>query len=127
MIRSHLLRAVQDGIRGGLDLFGRASTVWNRRGRVPVQILAVMIGLGVALHADDVKQIPTEEAMSALVSKVAPEYPPLARQLKLAGSVEVQANIDEDGSVGGVSTVSGNPVLAKAAMDAVKKWKFKPF
>jgi len=86
-----------------------------------------MFCLAAVLHAEDVKKISTEEAMSALVSKVAPEYPPLAKQLKLSGSVEVQANIDEDGTVGDVATVSGNPVLAKAVVEAVKKWKFKPF
>ena len=96
-------------------------------GRVCVQVLAAVLGLAVVLQADDVKKIPTDEAMSALVTKVAPEYPALAKQLKLSGAVEVLASIDEDGSVGDVTTVSGNPILAKAAVGAVKKWKFKPF
>jgi TonB family protein len=88
---------------------------------------AAMLGLVALLGADDAKKISTEEAMAAVVSKVAPEYPVLAKQLKLTGTVEVQATIDEDGAVSDVTTVSGNPVLAKAASDAVKKWKFKPF
>jgi TonB family protein len=101
--------------------------VWGPGSRMCVQILAAMLCLAAVLQAEDVKKIPTEEAMSALVSKVVPEYPALAKQLKLSGQVEVEANIDEDGSVGDVTTVSGNPVLAKAVVDAVKKWKFKPF
>jgi len=100
---------------------------WSRSIRVYLQILGATVCLAALLHADDVKKIPTEEAMSALVSKVAPEYPALAKQLKLSGEVQVEANIDEDGSVGDVTTISGNPVLAKAVVDAVKKWKFKPF
>jgi TonB family protein len=103
------------------------TTGWSRGSRVYVQILAATLGLVAMLHAEDVKKIPTDEAMSALVSKVAPEYPALAKQLKLSGEVQVEANIDEDGSVGDVTTISGNPVLAKAVVDAVKKWKFKPF
>ncbi len=67
------------------------------------------------------------EAASACVSKVSPEYPAIAKQLRLVGSVEVEANIAEDGSVESVKIVSGNPVLTKAASTAVSKWKFKPF
>jgi TonB family protein len=88
---------------------------------------AALLGLAATLGAEDAKRIPSDEAMAALVEKVAPEYPALARQLKLTGQVEIQATIQEDGAVGDVTTVSGNPVLAKAAADAVKKWKFKPF
>jgi len=111
----------------GPNAFSYANTAFQRRGRVGVQILAAMLGVALLLHAEDAKKIPTEEAMSALVTKVAPEYPSLAKQLKLTGQVELQTDIDEDGSVGDVTTVSGNPVLARAAGDAVKKWKFKPF
>lgn len=88
---------------------------------------AALLCFTAVLAAEDAKHISTDEAMAALVEKVNPEYPPLAKQLKLAGQVEVQATIEEDGAVGDVTTVSGNPVLAKAVVDAVKKWKFKPF
>lgn len=88
---------------------------------------AALLGLTATLGAEDPKRISTDEAMAAIVEKVNPEYPPLAKQLKLTGQVEVQATIDEDGAVGEVTTVSGNPVLAKAVTDAVKKWKFRPF
>jgi TonB family protein len=117
----------ETGMSGCPRVAERTKRVWNRRGRAYVQILAALLGLGTLLLAEDAKKIPTDEAMSALVTKVNPEYPALARQLKLSGQVEVLANIDEDGSVGDVTTVSGNPVLAKAVVDAVKKWKFKPF
>jgi TonB family protein len=88
---------------------------------------ATLFGLASTLRAEDPKKISTQEAMAALVEKVNPEYPELARQLKLSGQVEVQAVIQEDGAIAEVTTVSGNPVLAKAVVDAVKKWKFKPF
>jgi protein TonB len=88
---------------------------------------AALLGLAATLAAEDPKRIPTDEAMASIVEKVNPEYPPLARQLKLTGQVEVQATIEEDGAVGDVTAVSGNPVLARAVVDAVKKWKFKPF
>ena len=75
---------------------------------------------------DDLKKLSKSEALAIVTSKIAPEYPPIARQLKLEGSVEVEAIVAEDGSVQQVNVVSGNPVLTKAAAAAVKKWKFTP-
>ncbi len=72
------------------------------------------------------KKISQAEAMSAAVTKVQPEYPPLARQLKIAGSVDLDVVIGENGAVEAVTPVSGNPVLTKPTADCLKKWKFKP-
>lgn len=75
----------------------------------------------------DVKKISQSEAVAAAVSKVQPEYPPMAKQLKLQGVAEIELTIGEDGTVEKVEVVSGNPMLTKPCADAVKKWKFKPF
>ena len=56
-----------------------------------------------------------------------PEYPVIARQLKIEGAVELEAIVAENGVVEKVNIVSGNPVLTRPASDAVKKWKFAPF
>jgi protein TonB len=74
----------------------------------------------------DLKKLSKSEALAYLTSKPAPDYPPIARQLKIEGVVEMEAVIAEDGSVEQVNIVSGNPVLTKAATAAVKKWKFTP-
>jgi protein TonB len=73
------------------------------------------------------KKISQAEALSAVVSKVAPEYPAIARQLHISGAVTIELLIGENGSVENVSAVSGNPVLTRPTMDTLKKWKFKPF
>jgi protein TonB len=73
------------------------------------------------------KKVSKAEALAAVQSKVQPDYPPIARQLKLKGEVELEALVSEDGTVEKVNIVSGNPVLTKPAADALKKWKFKPF
>lgn len=73
------------------------------------------------------KKITTTEAMGAVVTKVSPEYPALAKQLKIGGSVELAVVIGENGTVEAVTPISGNPVLTKPAAEALKKWKFKPF
>jgi TonB family protein len=61
-----------------------------------------------------------------LASKAQPVYPTLARRLRISGTVSLNALIGEDGAVIGLAVDSGNPFLASAAMDAVKKWNYKP-
>jgi protein TonB len=62
-----------------------------------------------------------------LVKRVEPVYPPLARQMLIQGAVELLANIGKDGNITKVKLLSGDPVLSGAAIDAVKKWKYKPY
>ena len=90
-------------------------------------LMAGLLAASVAMYADDALKVPTSEAMAAIVSKVPPEYPAMAKQLKVEGMVEMQVIITDTGTVDTVSTVSGNPILARAATDALKKWKFTPF
>ena len=62
-----------------------------------------------------------------LVHQVKPTYPPLARQARIQGTVVLQAVISKDGSIENLHLISGHPMLAPAAMDAVKQWKYKPY
>src|SRR3954466_7069854 len=62
-----------------------------------------------------------------LVRKVNPAYPPLARQARIQGQVVLQAEISKDGSIANLRLVSGHPMLAPAAIEAVKQWKYKPY
>jgi protein TonB len=62
-----------------------------------------------------------------LVRRVQPNYPPLARQARIQGTVVLRAVISKDGSIEGLTLVSGHPMLAPAAIDAVKQWKYKPY
>jgi protein TonB len=57
---------------------------------------------------------------------VRPGYPMLARQMKVQGSVILQALISRDGSIQDLQVMSGPPILAGAAREAVKQWRFKP-
>jgi protein TonB len=62
-----------------------------------------------------------------LLHKVTPNYPPLAKQARIQGSVQLQATIGKDGSILNLHVVSGHPMLTQAALDAVKQWKYKPY
>jgi TonB family protein len=62
-----------------------------------------------------------------LQSKVDPVYPPLARQARIQGQVILQVIISKTGDVENVQLVSGHPMLAPAAIEAVKQWKYRPY
>src|SRR5713101_6796525 len=61
------------------------------------------------------------------VKDVKPVYPPLARQARIQGQVVLHAQISKDGVIEGLTLVSGHPMLAPAAIDAVKQWRYKPY
>ena len=62
-----------------------------------------------------------------LIKKVAPVYPPQAMLTHLQGSVQLLATINKDGNITQVKILNGESVLAHAAADAVKQWKYKPY
>ena len=62
-----------------------------------------------------------------ILKRVQPTYPPQAMQMRLEGVVELQANISKTGSITGIRQLSGQAVLGRAAIDAVKQWKYKPY
>ena len=66
-------------------------------------------------------------AQGLLIREVKPEYPSLARQARIQGSVILQALIGKDGSVQNLRVISGHPMLVQAAMEAVKQWRYKPY
>lgn len=62
-----------------------------------------------------------------LIHRVQPMYPPLARQARIQGSVILQAEISKDGSIENLRLISGHPMLAPSAIEAVKQWRYKPY
>lgn len=61
-----------------------------------------------------------------LIRKVEPEYPALAREARIWGTVVIECVIDQNGDVTQLKLVSGHPLLVQAAFDAVKQWKYSP-
>ena len=61
-----------------------------------------------------------------LVSQTRPEYPPLARTARIQGVVRMDAIIATDGTIEELKVISGHPLLARAALDAVKQWRYQP-
>lgn len=62
-----------------------------------------------------------------LIKRVAPLYPTLALQMRVAGTVELEATISKDGSTANVQALKGDSLLRQAAVNAVRQWKYKPY
>jgi len=72
-------------------------------------------------------RVSESDARKAIVKKVEPEYPAMARQIRLSGQVQVDVVIGESGAVEKVSVLKGNVLLSNSAVSALRKWKFTPF
>lgn len=66
-------------------------------------------------------------AQGLLIKRVQPVYPAQAAAMHLQGAVELLATISKDGSVTNLKQMSGDAILGRAAMDAVKQWKYRPY
>jgi TonB family protein len=64
---------------------------------------------------------------SNLVHKVNPDYPEEARASRIQGDVILKVIISREGDVSHLEVISGHPLLAEAALNAVKQWKYKPY
>lgn len=114
----------------------------NRHTRVPTRSNALHLDMesGTASAAPDsttgAQTPPTTAAERVQLSaqaqqnvsvSVPPDYPLLARQMKVQGAVILQALISREGSIQELQIVSGPGILATAAREAVKQWRFKPY
>ena len=94
-----------------------------RRMGTLLAVLALLAGVGtfgVRAQNNDT------EIIRRAKSKVQPEYPELARKMNITGTVRVQVVVSPNGTVKDAKVVGGHPVLAGAALEAVRKWRFEP-
>ena len=90
-------------------------------------VIALQLLLGVAAAQDASVEVSSASANEHILKKIDPEYPPLAKAARIQGKVLLKATISKDGDVTAVNVVSGHPMLAPSAIQAVKKWQYKPF
>jgi protein TonB len=77
--------------------------------------------------APDKPQVVTSEIQaSKLIRKIMPEYPSLAKQARVSGTVRLTSVIAKDGRIEQLQVISGNPLLIPAALAAVKQWLYSP-
>jgi protein TonB len=75
---------------------------------------------------DPVVRLTSKLTQGRVLRKVEPQYPAIARQVRVQGSVQVQIDISETGAVTNVTLLTGHPLLREAAMQAAKQWLFIP-
>lgn len=95
--------------------------------RIAAALLAVltltMVGGVIHVRA---QQTQNDELVRRAKTKVQPLYPELARKMSIAGTVKIEVTVAPNGTVKEARVVGGHPVLANAALDAAKKWRFEP-
>jgi len=95
-------------------------SMWRRL--IVFFLMLSVVASGAASAQDSVTSGPARE----VVHRVPPAYPELARRLQISGIVKLRATIAPNGSVKLIEPVGGNPVLMKAAQEAVTNWKYAP-
>jgi TonB family protein len=90
-------------------------------------VIALQLLLGVAAAQDAPVEVSSASANEHILKKIDPEYPPLAKAARIQGKVLLKATISRNGDVTAVNVVSGHPMVAPSAIEAVKKWQYKPF
>jgi TonB family protein len=68
-----------------------------------------------------------QQAESRLLSRTEPQFPAAVLAARRAGTVVLHVQVAEDGSVANIRTLSGDPILANAAIEAVRNWRYQPY
>ncbi len=71
-------------------------------------------------------RVSTSVQAALLIFGPKPVYPPLAKAVRVHGTVRLQAVIGLDGNIRDLRLTSGPPLLVKAALDAVQQWRYRP-
>ncbi len=111
-----------DGVVGGVPggvVGGTLGGVLNNIASAPVAVPKVA--------TPQKLRVSSGVAAGNLIHMVQPQYPPLARQARIQGTVKLQAVIGKDGSIQNLRVVSGHKMLAQAALEAVRQWRYKPY
>lgn len=92
----------------------------------PILSLCLLIAVSSGLAQAELR-VSMAEALKAAVKRPSPAYSPIAKQMRVAGDVEVEVSITKDGDVDNVKVLSGNALLTAPVVKTVKEWKFSPF
>jgi TonB family protein len=68
----------------------------------------------------------SSEGIRKVVSKVLPQYPSIARSMRLQGVVRADVLVAPNGTVKSVEVKGGHPLLAQSAQNALREWKWEP-
>jgi protein TonB len=113
-------RAVQSGSNSVKVDLGPPSTATKPASTEPTSGPAGVADATARVHL-------SPSAAEALARPVEPNYPMLAKQMRVQGAVVLEALIGRDGNIQALHVLSGPAILSAAAREAVKQWRFKPY
>ena len=93
----------------------------------PDSALGTVLGSPVSRPELSQSSISRGVADGRLKNAVQPTYPSQAIQMRVQGRVILEATIFEDGTIHDLSVVQGHPLLAKSAVEAVERWRYRPY
>jgi protein TonB len=116
------------GVPGGIGIPGSVPNILGSTVLAPPPPVVVARPVEKPAPAPEPARIKTGGVVleGKLISRVEPPYPPLARQMRVQGVVELLAVVGTDGKIRELKLLSGSPLLAPAAIDAVKRWIYRP-
>jgi TonB family protein len=94
--------------------------------RIVVALVAAVAILGILSSNCIWAQSPGDDLVRRAKVKVQPIYPELASKMRISGTVKIEVTVAPNGTVKEARIVGGHPVLASAALDAAKRWRFEP-
>jgi TonB family protein len=103
----------------------------NNRGQSVIDLLIPKAGAKGAPNAADSGtpsriRVGENVQLAKMIRRVPPVYPPLAKQAMVQGVVALNVILNRDGTVQSATVAAGHPLLAPAAIDAVKQWVYQP-
>ncbi|HEY4904301.1 MAG TPA: energy transducer TonB [Candidatus Sulfotelmatobacter sp.] len=104
-------------------------TTLTRRRTIPGAKSIALTLVALTLNFCGANYLQTQDSTEAhrkVVSRVAPEYPSLARSVNIRGNVKVEALVSPNGTVKTAEVKGGHPLLVQSALNAVYKWKWEP-
>jgi len=94
--------------------------------RIAATVLALTLGAAVGPVHSRAQTSANDEIVRRAKNKVQPAYPELAHKMNISGTVKIDVTVAPNGTVKEARVVGGHPVLATAALEAAKKWRFEP-
>jgi len=107
---------------GGLNCVNEFSRMWPRLPTTAV--IAALVSATGTLFAQNPANPDAAKGQVTITELFPPAYPPLARQTRISGDVQLELKIQRDGSLDSVEVTSGHPLLQQAAIDSAKRSQF---
>jgi protein TonB len=117
------LGGVPDGMPGGVE----GGVPGDVEGGVLGGVIGGTPGSGAPAGSPTIVRLSGKVASDHLLRSARPTYPPLAKQARIWGVVTLEVKINKEGGVTSAQTLSGHPLLQEAAVDAVRKWTYRPY